>query len=104
MFYLYRVMANAPSSPCPSSTNKDAAGVGVTDPTPSNTNVDIIVGSCGMPNATEDDGTTLTLGKKKNLFLIFGSIIILIFEMVRKPFANIVRKHLEVLLEMVLSI
>ncbi|KAJ8422829.1 hypothetical protein Cgig2_022180 [Carnegiea gigantea] len=60
-----RVMASGPSGPSLSSTNKDAVDVGVRDPTPINTNIDTNVGLCGTPNATKDDGTTLTLGKRR---------------------------------------
>jgi len=55
------VMASGPSGQSPSSTNKDATDVGVGNPTPIDTNV----GSCGTTNGTDDDGTTLTLGKTR---------------------------------------
>ena len=58
------VMASGPSGPSPSSTNKDAIDAGVgnpTIPTPTDTNI----GSCGTPNGTDDDGTTLTLAKTR---------------------------------------
>jgi len=63
---LYRVIASGLSEPSPCSTNnKDGANAEAKNPTPSNTNVDTNVGSCGTPNATDDNGTTLTLGRKR---------------------------------------
>ena len=65
-FHLFKGMTGGPSEPSPSSTNNiDGVNVVVGDPTPSNTNVDTNVDSCGTPNATDDDGTTLTLGRKR---------------------------------------
>jgi len=66
ILHLCRVMASGQFEPSPSSTNnKDGANVIAEDPTPSNINVDTNAGSSGMPNATEDDGTTLILGRKR---------------------------------------
>ena len=66
ILHLCRVMASGQFEPSPSSTNnKDGANVIAEDPTPSNINVDTNVGSSGTPNTTEDDGTTLTLGRKR---------------------------------------
>jgi len=65
---LYRVTASAPFEPSQSSTNnKDGANAVAENPTLSNTNVDTNVGSSGTPNATADDGTTLTLVRKRKL-------------------------------------
>lgn len=64
-------MASGPSpsgapNPLPCSTNKDIQNENATPNANTNvTNTGTNVDSCGTPNAIEDDGTTLQLGKKR---------------------------------------
>ena len=59
-------MASGLVEPSLSSINKkDGADAVAKYAMPSNTNVDTNVGSSGTSNATEDDGMTLTLGRKR---------------------------------------
>jgi len=63
-------MDSGPFEPSPSSSNnKEGTNAVAEDPTPSNTNVDTNIGSSGMPNATEDDGTDVNIRKEKKISL-----------------------------------
>ena len=68
---VYRLMANGPSpsgppNPSPCSINKDIQNQNSTPNANTNvTNTGTNVDSCGTPNAMEDDGTTLQLGKRR---------------------------------------